>query len=187
MANGILGVSQLEMLSQSGTGIITVIPPATNTNRTLTLPDETGTIALAQSLSYVRLNTANGYGSTNTKIRRFTNVLENQGVDITYADSATLGGSFTINTNGVYSIHFAEAPNAAGDFGVSLNSTQLTTSIYSITLADKIAAATSAVNGYLTVCSVTVYIAATGVVRAHTDGGAATGGRASLFTIARVA
>jgi hypothetical protein len=171
----------------TGTGVFTLASPATNTDRTLTLPDEAGTLALTQSLSYVRLNTANGAGSINTKIRRFTNVLENQGVDITYADSATLGGSFTINTNGVYSIHFAEAPNVAGDFGVSLNSTQLTTSIYSINLADKIAATTSAVNGYLTVCSVTVYIAATGVVRAHTDGGAATGNRPSLFTIARVA
>jgi hypothetical protein len=171
----------------TGTGVFTLASPATNTDRTLTLPDEAGTIALAQSLSYVRLNTANGAGSINTKIRRFTNVLENQGVDITYADSATLGGSFTINTNGVYSIHFAEAPNVEGDFGVSLNSTQLTTSIYSINLADKIAAATSASAGYLTVCSVTVYIAATGVVRAHTDGGAATGNRPSLFTIARVA
>lgn len=44
MANGTLAVSQLEILTQSGTGIITVVPPATNTNRTLTLPDATGTM-----------------------------------------------------------------------------------------------------------------------------------------------
>lgn len=44
MANGTLAVSQLEILTQSGTGIITVVPPATNTNRTLTLPDATGTV-----------------------------------------------------------------------------------------------------------------------------------------------
>ena len=49
MANGTLAVSQLEMLTQSGTGIITVVPPATNTNRTLTLPDSTGTVATAES------------------------------------------------------------------------------------------------------------------------------------------
>jgi len=46
MANGTIAVSQLEILTQSGTGIITVVPPATNTNRTLTLPDVTGTLAV---------------------------------------------------------------------------------------------------------------------------------------------
>ena len=46
MANGTIAVSQLEILTQTGTGIITVVPPATNTNRTLTLPDVTGTLAV---------------------------------------------------------------------------------------------------------------------------------------------
>jgi len=46
--------------------------------------------------SQIRLNTPNGYGSTNTKIRRFLNVVENQCPDVTYADSATLGASFTV-------------------------------------------------------------------------------------------
>lgn len=45
MANGTLALSQMDMLSQSGTGIITIVPPATNTDRTLTLPDSTGTVA----------------------------------------------------------------------------------------------------------------------------------------------
>ena len=44
MANGTIAVSQLEILTQSGTGIITVVPPTTNTNRTLTLPDATTTV-----------------------------------------------------------------------------------------------------------------------------------------------
>jgi hypothetical protein len=44
MANGTIAASQLEMLSQSGTGIITIVPPNTNTNRTLTLPDSTTTV-----------------------------------------------------------------------------------------------------------------------------------------------
>jgi len=47
MANGTIAASQLEMLTQSGTGIITIVPPTTNTNRTLTLPDATGSVALA--------------------------------------------------------------------------------------------------------------------------------------------
>ena len=47
MANGTLAISQLEMLSQSGTGIITITPPATNTNRAITLPDAAGAIVVS--------------------------------------------------------------------------------------------------------------------------------------------
>jgi hypothetical protein len=54
MANGTIAASQLEMLSLTGTGIITITPPATNTNRTLTLPDNTGTV----------LTTASTFGAT---------------------------------------------------------------------------------------------------------------------------
>jgi hypothetical protein len=46
MANGILAASQIQMESLSGTGVITVVPPATNINRTLTLPDVTGNVAV---------------------------------------------------------------------------------------------------------------------------------------------
>ena len=46
MANGTLAASQIEMLSQSGTGIITITPPATNTNRAITLPDAAGEVVL---------------------------------------------------------------------------------------------------------------------------------------------
>ena len=51
MANGTLAASQLEMLSQSGTGIITIVPPATNTNRTLTLPDTTAPILAGSGIT----------------------------------------------------------------------------------------------------------------------------------------
>jgi hypothetical protein len=44
MANGTLAASQIEMESQSGTGVTTIVPPATNTDRTLTLPDNSGTV-----------------------------------------------------------------------------------------------------------------------------------------------
>ena len=49
MANGTIAVSQLDILTQSGTGVITVVPPATNTDRTLTLPDDTGTVLTSAS------------------------------------------------------------------------------------------------------------------------------------------
>jgi hypothetical protein len=45
MANGTIAVSSIEMLSQSGTGITTIAPPATNSNFTQTLVPVTGTLA----------------------------------------------------------------------------------------------------------------------------------------------
>lgn len=50
--------------------------------------------------SNVRLDTANGYGSTATKIRRFTNERVNFGSGIQYVDDATNGASFTANRSG---------------------------------------------------------------------------------------
>jgi len=47
MANGTIAASQLEMLSLTGTGIITITPPATNTNRAITLPDAAGAIVVS--------------------------------------------------------------------------------------------------------------------------------------------
>lgn len=87
--------------------------------------------------SMVRVNTANGYGSTNTRIRRFTNTVLLQGADITYVDSATLGASFTVNASGVYSVSYSECFSASNDFGVTLNTTQPTTSISSTPIAEQ--------------------------------------------------
>jgi hypothetical protein len=137
--------------------------------------------------SMVRVNTANGYGSTNTMIRRFTNVVTNQGSDITYADSATLGATFTINTNGVYAVSFNDSYGSTEHVGISKNSTQLTTQFFSITLADKVAAMTTAGTNLASNCGVTLYLTAGDVIRAHTTGYAFAGASASMFTITRVA
>ena len=172
----------------TGSGTFTLEAPATSTNRTLTLPDEAGTLALAQSLSYVRLNTANGYGSTNTVIRRFTNVVNSVGSDITYADSATLGATFTINTAGVYSVSYGDVFTSGASMGISISSTQLTTNIAGITAADRLMMSSTTAVNVTCVASATFYAAANSVIRAHTDAAAsnATPDRAN-FTIARVA
>ncbi len=62
MANGTIAVSSIEMESQSGTGIVTINPPATNTNRTLTLPDAAGVVVTdtaTQTLTNKTLTTPN--------------------------------------------------------------------------------------------------------------------------------
>lgn len=139
--------------------------------------------------SVVRVNTANGYGSTNTFIRRFSTTVTNQGSDITYADSATLGATFTINTNGVYAISFSDQFNGSDFMGISLNSNQLTTSVASITASTRIAITTTAVNaGYPGNCGVTLFLTVGDVIRAHTDADPSGGIPAlTTFTISRVA
>ncbi len=90
----------------------------------------------------VRVHTGNGYGSTNTKRRRYTTTEKNAGSDISYADSATLGASFTINANGDYQIWRQERYNSGqGTIGVVLNPSSGTTAYLSLASAEKIGAA----------------------------------------------
>jgi len=175
------------VISGDTSGAITVSAPLVAGTNTATLPAVTGTIiVLGTPQSMVQLNTANGYGSTNTVIRRYTNTVTNQGTDITYADSATLGATFTINTSGVYAVSSYESFTPAnGIGGISLNSNQLTTSIASITIANRLAMFVQAAANIGATTSWTGYIAAGGVVRPHNDG-SAVGSSTSLFTITRV-
>jgi hypothetical protein len=134
--------------------------------------------------SMVRLTTTGiANGSTNTAIGRFSTSVTNQGSDITYADSVTLGATFTINANGVYAVSYTAGAN--GTFGLSLNSTQLSTSIVSITTADRLTQAIAAAAGYYQNSSWTGYLTAGAVVRPHTDATAL--GANSTITIVRVA
>lgn len=80
----------------------------------------------------VRVSGANGRGATNTAILRYTTEVRNVGTDITYADSAADGASFTINKAGTYAVFMVYYNSTAIDFGASVNSNQLTTSIASI-------------------------------------------------------
>lgn len=177
------------VISGDTSGAITVSAPAVSGTTTITMPAVSGTMSvLPTTPSVVRLNTANGYGSTNTVIRRFTTAVTNQGSDITYADSATLGATFTINTTGIYSVSYTDNFTAANTMGISLNSNQLTTVIYSITQSAILmtSQAGSTPNGI----SWTGLLTAADVIRAHTTGAATgtNGGAAStFFTIVRVA
>jgi len=136
--------------------------------------------------SFVDLHTENGHGSTNTVIRRFTTAVTNQGSAITYADSSTLGATFTINESGMYHMHGVDLFSSPHYCGISVNSTQLTTSILSITTADKKAlseAAAGTVMAYGTV----QYLVKDDVVRVHTSGGGSTAAQARAnFSIAKI-
>lgn len=88
----------------------------------------------------VIVRTGNGHGSTNTAIRRFQTISVNIGTAITYADSATLGASFTINETGIYAIQYTDDFSANRIIGISRNSTTNTIALDSSTpTAERIA------------------------------------------------
>jgi hypothetical protein len=132
--------------------------------------------------SMVRLHTANGYGSTNTGVRRFTTVVTNKGTDITYADSATLGATFTINVAGVYGISYTDNFTASNSVAISLNSTLLTVIP---TTQDEILVigTTGATNARKTVAT-TIDLAVGDVIRAQAT--APVGVTNTFFTITRI-
>ena len=81
-------------VSSGSRGVITLDASAINLDGAVTF----GT----QHYSTVRGSTARG--STNTLIYRWTAEVGSSGTDVTYADSATLGGTWTINTTGIYTV-----------------------------------------------------------------------------------
>jgi len=137
--------------------------------------------------SMVRLNTANGLGSTNTTVRRFTNVVTNQGSDITYADSATLGASFTINTAGVYSINYSDAGASGTAIGITLNCTQNSATCENLTDPSQllIGGVTPAA-GQAGYPSWTGQLAAGSVIRASLGTNGTTYPKTCTFTITRI-
>ena len=120
----------------------------------------------------VRLDTGNGYGSTNTKIRRFSNeTAATIGDAFTYADSSTLGMSVTVNRDCVASISYTDGGSVATNMGISLNSSQLTTNIDSITVADRLIAGAGISGTLVQNMAVTIKLEKGDIIRAHTDGG----------------
>lgn len=152
-------------------------------------PISSDNISAPVSPSQIMVSGGNGQGSTNTMIRRFTGTVSSTGSDITYADSATLGGTFTINRAGLYAITYADTISASGpaDMGISINSNQLTTKINSITDANVVVAAKFPNATGLCVAA-TIRCAAGDVLRAHGDNGLtlATGTFNVRFIVTRV-
>lgn len=151
----------------------------------VTLPTS-GTLATTFSSSQVVCTTGNGHGSTNTKIRKFSSC-STTGSDITYATSATLGDTFTINTAGLYAVTWTDKyTGGVCSLGISLNTTEPTVSIASlVTTADRVGLNTagSAVFGQV---SAVVRAAANDVIRAHDDGNPDDSSVRDLFRIVRI-
>lgn len=121
-------------------------------------------------LSRIELDTGNGHGSGNTVIRRFSVVRLQVGAAILYQDSSTDGGSFTVQEDGLYFISYTDGQSSGqGPFGLSVNSTTLTTSILTISANERLTMSTSVTTDFGSVS----YIGAfrqNDIIRAHTSG-----------------
>ena len=123
------------------------------------------------------LDTGNGHGATNTKIRRFTNTRKSagSGVYYDYADSSTNGMSVTIKVPGLYSFYYNDSyGTGAFSTGLSVNGSLLTTSIadtasQSYSTGRRAIANAYTANEFSTV-SISLRLNAGDIVRAHTDG-----------------
>jgi hypothetical protein len=121
----------------------------------------------------VYMDTGNGHGSTDTAIRRLTNIRKNtaQGF-VNVLDSAANGTRFEILQDGDYEVMVADFRTDAGStFGISVNASVLTGSISSLTYAQgRRSPATNAPTGLGGSVTKTLSLKAGDIVRHHTNG-----------------
>ena len=134
------------------------------------------------------LVTGNGFGSTNTNIRLFTTVARNVGTAITGANSATLGASVTINEAGIYSVFYSDFDSSIGQwYGISLNSSSLSTSIQLITAyPERLASNQVVVSGRQLCLSLTRRFAVNDVIRPHCTNTMTGGNTLVIFSVVKV-
>lgn len=134
------------------------------------------------------LHTANSYGSSSNKIRRWTTTVSTLGGDIIYSDSETMGGLFTIATGGEgwYYGSYSGDTNALAAIGISLNSTELTMAISAIADKDRLCIESVPASGASANCSFLLYLAAGDIVRVHTNGAASNAPDRESFIMTKV-
>jgi hypothetical protein len=122
----------------------------------------------SDSDSMIRVLGGNGRGSTATSIRRFSSVLDNIGSGIAYQDSPTDGATFTVLEDGIYSISYQDSSSTSAlNFGISKNSTQLTTDITGINSEDSLGSMTTGQSSYDGVVNWSGILSKGDVIRAH--------------------
>ena len=138
------------------------------------------------------VHTLNGFGSTDTKIPRFSTIDTNVGSDMTLVnDSATLGTTVTINTTGIYSMTIFMFTTSGGGMssGFSKNAADRTANISGLTNTERLAVERAApVSGQTQTisCSWTGNLTAADIIRPHTNADATATNGNNLFQICRI-
>ena len=122
------------------------------------------------SPSSVRALVDAGHGSIYTKIRELSYGYVTGNAIIPVGTWTTDGTGYTINEEGTYCIDYIDGhTSASAEIGISLNSTQLTTPIKDISIADQIAVTAAPTAGWAAL-SQTMHLSEGDIVRPHTDG-----------------
>jgi hypothetical protein len=129
----------------------------------------------------------NGNGSSTDKIRRFSNNAV-VGTDITYADSASNGASFTINADGIYALSYSDVGSSASGarICISLNQSNLLTQPQSLSATEILAIAQAGGANKQVCCSVTVRLSSGDVIRPSNNGDADTTGSNCQFWVTQL-
>ena len=174
--------------------VSTDVSPSANAANSLNLSFQEQEIAVSvsnvlpqfsESDSSVRVDTANGYGSTGTKIRRFSNVRDNVGTDIEYVPSGVNGDSFVVKSSGIYNISYSDNFSAGEPAGITKNTSSLSTNLSALPVSEILAVDYASTASGSTNVSWQGYLIAGDIIRPHTNG-AASSTAYSGFTISKV-
>lgn len=116
-------------------------------------------------------HTNNGYGSSSTKIAKYTTeVVPSDDVVVAVANSSTLGFVITANMSCEFDLSYSTRYSIAGSAGISLNSSELTTNVSIITTNDRISYNSSPGANQNVQNTCHILLEKGDVVRLHTDG-----------------
>lgn len=134
--------------------------------------------------SAVRMVTGGGYGSTNTKIQRFTTTNTYIGDCIDVTSSTTLGTTFTIAAGcaGRYTVGATFGGSAAEEGGISINATPLTTTLVSLAVTMNVCLGFSGVGQY-DHCGATANFAVGDALRVHNSANGTPGALTSFYIV----
>lgn len=136
---------------------------------------------------WVQDSVGNGSGPS-IKIPQYTNLRVNRGTDITYVPDAVNGDKFIINTDGVYALQNVDYFTAPKDFGITLNSPDITTNIVTLRSTNPeaiLGSGTVAGTNFSDCIAVTLFLYAGSIIRSQNDGGA-TSAPSPMFRITKL-
>lgn len=126
-------------------------------------------------IRYLRLDEHAGYGSSDTKIRQFANLVSDDGPDNIFTHNhgayGTAGLEITIQKDGNYWFLHQTDSSATENPGISLNSSQLTTAYFSINVNDRLVNTTGTAN-FIVFGSYCGYFVKGDIIRPHSIPGA---------------
>lgn len=140
----------------------------------------------SESDSSVRVDTANGFGSTGTTVRRFSNVRDNIGTDVEYLPDAINGDSFVAKSDGIYSISYTDNFTSGSTLGITKNSSSTSTAVSSLPASEVLASDSTADSGFRGAASWEGYLQAGDIIRGQTNSATVSVAGSVHFTMTKV-